>query len=181
MGTSQGPVREALARLREQGLIISFPYRQTIVSDISLAEAQDAYAVRAILERAALQLALPQLGPKEFAILGRDVTLMEKAMKQGDLAGSVACDMRFHRRIYEWSGSPLLLQMWDTVAVKIRKFAVVAAHPVFAKDELRGVRSHHPLLELMKKGYSSELEAELDRHLSLIWMTPKELKEVTDQ
>lgn len=178
MRTSQGPVREALARLREQGLIISFPYRGTFVSDISQAQAQDAYAVRVVLERFALQLALPRIGAKEFAVLARDVVVMEKAMKAGDLAGNVARDMRFHRRIYEWSGSPLLLQLWDIVAARIRKFAVVATPPVFSEDVLRGVRSHLPLLERMREGYTPELEAELDRHLSMIWLTSEELEEV---
>jgi DNA-binding GntR family transcriptional regulator len=84
--------------------------------------------------------------------------------------------MLFHRRIYEWSGSALLLQFWEAIEVKIRKFAVVATPPVFA-DPLRPVRHHYKLIDEMRNGYSAALEAVLDEHLALIWMTADELDE----
>lgn len=177
MRTSQGPVREAFARLREQGFIISLPYRGSYVTEISIEEARDAYAVRAVLERLALQHALPRMGPEEFGELERDVAAMAEAAKEGRLADQIELDMQFHRRAYEWSGSSTLLQLWNVVEIKIRKFTIVATPPVFTDDPFRGVVSHYPLLERMREGYSLELEAELDRHLSLIWMTSGELEE----
>src|ERR1700733_8573902 len=66
MGTSQGPVREAFTRLREQGLLISFPHRGSYVSEISEEEARRAYAVRGVIEPLALQWALPQMADEHF-------------------------------------------------------------------------------------------------------------------
>ncbi len=175
MGTSQGPVREALARLRAEGLVITLPHRGSFVSEISVEEARDAYRVREVLERQALLLALPQMGIPEFSELEGEVRAMERAAKARRVVENLDHDMRFHRRIYEWSGSPTLLQLWDIIEIKIRKFAAVATPPAFTEDPLRGVESHYPLLEQMRAGYSTELEAELERHLSLIWMTREEL------
>lgn len=174
LGTSQGPVREAFTRLREQGLVISFTHRGSYVSEISVEEARDAYAVRATLERQALRLALPNMDESQYARLQEDIREMEGAAGHGDVAGNLARDMRFHRRIYEWSGSPTLVQCWGIIEVKIRKFAIVASPPVF-EDPMRPVRSHYALIEQMKAGYSPELEAELDRHLSAIWLSAQEL------
>lgn len=177
MRTSQGPVREALARLRAEGLVVSFAHRGTYVSAISEEEARDAYDVRALLEREALRRALPHMGQVEFDRLEKDVLAMEKAASAGRLADNLNHDMRFHRRIFEWSRSPALLQLWDLVEIKIRKFAFVATPPVFKDDPLAGVRSHLPLLEEMRRGYSSRLERALDSHLALVWMSAEDLRE----
>lgn len=174
IGTSQGPVREAFTRLREQGLLISFTHRGSYVSEISVDEARDAYAVRATLERQALRLALPAMDESHYEQLQEDIREMESAARNGDVAGNLARDMRFHRRIYEWSGSPTLLQCWGIIEMKIRKFAIVASPPAF-EDPIRPVRSHYALIEQMKAGYSPELEAELDRHLSAIWLSAQQL------
>src|SRR5258706_6736578 len=153
MGTSQGPVREAFARLREQGLLITFSHRGSYVSEISADEARDAYAVRAVLEPRALLLAVARMGEEEFAVLTQDIQVMERAAGSGDVARNLAADMAFHRRLYEWSGSPTLLQCWDIIETKIRKFAIVASPPVF-NNQTGPAHSHVTLVELMRKGYS---------------------------
>jgi DNA-binding GntR family transcriptional regulator len=168
MGTSQGPVREAFARLREQGLLISFRHQGSYVSEISEEEARHAYALRGTIEPLALKWALPRMGDAEFAILENQIREIEAAAKAGDLAAIVASDMRFHRYLYEWAGSTTLLHCWDVIESNIRKFAIVASPPVF-KDLMGPARSHRTLLEHMQSGYSPGLERELDRHLKSIW------------
>ena len=168
MHTSQGPVREAFARLREQGFIFSLPYRGSFVTDIPAEEARDAYTLRELLEPWAMQRALPRMGPSEFAELEDDIAAMERAVKEGSIENLVYHDMRFHRRIFEWSGSETGLQLWDIVSLKIRKFAIVATWPVFNDHPASIIRSHYSLLKRMREGYSSELEKELDRHSSRI-------------
>jgi DNA-binding GntR family transcriptional regulator len=176
MGTSQGPVREAFTRLREQGLLISFRHRGSYVSEISIDEARDAYAIRAVLEREAMRLALPRMGERDFEVLEKDIRAMEAATGSGDMAGNLERDMEFHRRIFEWSNSPTLLQCWDIIEMKIRKFAIIASPSLF-EDLLRPVRSHYELIEHMRAGYSPELEAELDRHLDALWVREQALAE----
>jgi DNA-binding GntR family transcriptional regulator len=177
MRTSQGPVREALVRLRAEGLILSLPHTGSFVSEISMEEARDAYQVRAMLERHALKLALPRMTQDAFTELERETQAMTRAVRRRRLAENIAHDMSFHRRIYEWAGSPTLLQLWDVLEVKIRKFAVVATVPLFRHDPLRGANSHYALLAKMKAGYSPDLEAELDHHLAMIWLTTEDLME----
>jgi DNA-binding GntR family transcriptional regulator len=174
MGTSQGPVREAFTRLREQGLLISFRHRGSYVSEISEEEARHAYAVRGAIEPLAFQYALPRMREPEFARLEAQVRTMEATAVAGDLAAALASDMQFHRYVYEWSGSTTLLQCWDVVEIQIRKFAIVASPPIF-KDLVVPARSHYPLLELAKGGWSEALAREIDLHLKVIWTKDDEL------
>jgi DNA-binding GntR family transcriptional regulator len=179
MGTSQAPVREAFTRLREHGLLISFRNRGSYVSEISVEEARDTYAVRLVLEVYATRLALPHMGKPEYTLLEKDIAAMERAAKRDNMAENLMHDMRFHRRIYEWSDSPTLLRFWDSIEVKIRKFAIVASPPVFS-DPLRPVASHYALLERMREGDTPELEAEIVRHLEVIWLGTEDAKPVAD-
>src|SRR5258707_15138406 len=59
--TSQAPVREALRELETLRLVESEPYRGTRVRDVGAEEMAEAYAVRAVLEQAAAELAAPAL------------------------------------------------------------------------------------------------------------------------
>jgi DNA-binding GntR family transcriptional regulator len=177
MGTSQGPVREAFTRLREQGLLISFRHRGSYVSEISEAEARQAYAVRGVIEPIAIQSALPHIGPAELELLEDQIHKMEAAATAGDVAGGLAEDMQFHRYLFEWSGSTTLVQCWNVIETQIRKFAIVASPPVF-KDLTVPARSHYPLLEHVKAGWSDAFAQELDQHLKVIW-GPEEESETT--
>src|SRR5436190_1326390 len=59
--TSQGPVREAFALLRQEGLLISLPRRGTFVSDVSVQDARDAYEIRLLLEPYVIERALARM------------------------------------------------------------------------------------------------------------------------
>ena len=67
-----------------------------------------------------------------------------------------------------------MLQCWQIIEIKIRKFAIVASPSLF-EDPIRPVRSHYALIDRMRAGYSPELESELDRHLAAIWLHQERL------
>lgn len=169
MGVSQGPVREALARLRTEGLVVGRAHRGSFVGEVSMEDLRDVYAVREILERHALRLALPRMGDAEYAVLEGHIGQMRAAALAGDTAARFASDMQFHRRIYEWSGSAILLQFWEVIEGKTRQFAIYWTPLVFRSDPDWPVRHHHDLIAAMKGGYGPELEEELARHLAGIW------------
>jgi DNA-binding GntR family transcriptional regulator len=168
MGTSQGPVREALARLRSQGLVDAYPHRGTFVAELTIEEARDVYETRALIERRALALALPLLREDDYALLELDIEAMKRAARAKDMVQLVAADMGFHRRVVAASGSPTLLRFWDLIEAKTRKFAATYSLTVFA-DPLEPVESHHRLIQRMREGYGPGLEQELDLHLGAIW------------
>ena len=72
LGVSRTPVREALKKLEEDGLVTSFPRKSYIVSKISVKEAKNLYIVRRSLEPIAVEL-LAQKGLGENTKYFQDV------------------------------------------------------------------------------------------------------------
>ncbi len=168
MGTSLAPVREALARLRAQGLVLTLPHRGSYVSAISTELARDVYAVRIVLEQHAASLALPRLTDADIDEFRAMVEAMIGLADDPDFMTYVACDMRFHRRMFEHSGSQTLLQFWSIIEAQTTKFIAVASPPIFL-DRVAGARTHFALTDAMATRDLSLLQREISEHLLRIW------------
>jgi DNA-binding GntR family transcriptional regulator len=168
MGTSQGPVREALARLRPQGLIVTLPHRGSFVTEISAEQASQIYSVRILLEKHATALALPRMTDADIADLRNLVAEMVAFAGDGDFFGSVARDMAFHRRLFELSGSEILLQFWDIIEAQTTKFVAAVSRQVF-DDMVKIAGTHFTLTSAMEARDLPRLHREIEEHLLRIW------------
>ncbi len=101
-GVSRTPIREALIRLADEGLIDIYPQAGTFVSRIDLAAVREAQFVRETLETAvALQAASIGVAVTAFeSILERQ----ERAIRVGDFAEFFASDEDLHRTVFEMAG-----------------------------------------------------------------------------
>jgi DNA-binding GntR family transcriptional regulator len=101
-GVSRTPIREALIRLADEGLIDIYPQAGTFVSLIDLAAVREAQFVRQTLETAvAIRAASIGVGVTAFEpILERQ----ERAIRNGDFAAFFASDEELHRKVFELAG-----------------------------------------------------------------------------
>lgn len=100
LGSSQGPVREALMRLQEDGLVLRRGHRGTAVSPLNPEEAEEILALRRRIEvRAAARV----VRAVDAAALGRLTHLRERmdaAAEAGDEYGLIELDTEFHLAIF---------------------------------------------------------------------------------
>jgi DNA-binding GntR family transcriptional regulator len=123
LGTSRGPVREALRQLENEGLVMSFPYRGAVVLGVSDDEVHEVLIpIRLILERSSFARALEKMTDNDFAELGKQIWLMEQAGKAADLLKLVEADLAFHEIVILASGQLHTLQIWRTIEPRIRAY-----------------------------------------------------------
>lgn len=84
LNVSRTPVREALKQLDQDGLITYYPRRGSVVSQISIKDAQELYEVREALEGLAIKLICLNIDTQSLKILEDLVASMEEATLRND-------------------------------------------------------------------------------------------------
>ncbi len=104
LGVSRTPVREALARLRDERLVAIVPQLGTFVTLISFAAVEDAAFVREALECAAIRRTVEHVTDAGLAGLQANLAAQERAEEQGDAEAFDTLDDALHRLLAELSG-----------------------------------------------------------------------------
>jgi DNA-binding GntR family transcriptional regulator len=119
LGISKTPVREALAQLRNEGLVNIYPQRGAFVFTLSAREVHEICEFRSAVETAALELAISR-NPDGFAdALEEIVAEMAAARRRGDQRAYLALDTRFHAAFFEFCGNAYLRDSYERYVGKI--------------------------------------------------------------
>jgi DNA-binding GntR family transcriptional regulator len=113
LGVSRTPVREALARLRDDQLVQIVPQLGTFVSRISVSGVDDAQFLREALECSAVRLAAERADAADVAELGILIQRQEAARDAADASAFFVLDDELHSTLCELSGRPIA---WTIVA-----------------------------------------------------------------
>lgn len=117
MSISVMPVREAISRLQNEGLVEHVPHRGARVSGISASDLEDLYRVRISLESLAVRLAAERFTERDFERLSGILEDYLSAYSQGDEERGREAHAEFHLGLYELSGSRWLMRsipsLWD--------------------------------------------------------------------
>lgn len=96
MGTSRGPIREAIRMLTGIGLVVAVPNRGVFVRQISVREMLEIYALRALLFGFAAQQAAEHLGDEDRREFEQLLDGMDAACEAGDGQRYYVLNLRFH-------------------------------------------------------------------------------------
>jgi DNA-binding GntR family transcriptional regulator len=124
LGVSRTPVREALGRLEEKGLVEASANRWTRVSEISMEEADLIYPIIWTLEILALNLAIPQLASDDFKRMHAANDDLAEAIHQGNAVKASQADVAFHDVYIQKAGNPYLSHMLHDLKIKHRRLEV---------------------------------------------------------
>lgn len=166
LGVSRTPVREALARLRDDQLVQIVPQLGTFVSRISVAGVDDAQFLREALECAAVRLVAEQADADDLAELHELIARQEQARDAGDPAEFFTLDDAFHSTICELSGRPIA---WTIVARanghlnRVRRLSL--AEPRYIAEM---IVEHKVVAAAIAKGDPDEAEMALRHHLRMV-------------
>jgi len=96
LNLSRTPVREALARLEDEGLVETVPQRFTRVRPVLASDARDCFPLLAALHALATELAVPKLEPADIEELRETNQAFVEAMARREPTATYAADEHFH-------------------------------------------------------------------------------------
>jgi DNA-binding GntR family transcriptional regulator len=119
LGVSRGPVREALARLSQEGLVVLERHRGATVAALSADEVDEIYSLRSALERLAVEWVCRMATDEELDGIG-DILLRFDALPLPLTRASVAAlDVDFHDAIFRAAHHGRLSHAWDSLRSQI--------------------------------------------------------------
>ncbi|MGN7399324.1 GntR family transcriptional regulator [Cytobacillus praedii] len=132
-GVSRTPVREALKRLEDEGLVESLPGSQTRITEIHLEEAKNAFTVVAALHSLAARLAVPAITNEDIQLMEVSNLELRKALEEKDVIRAVEADDQFHAVLLKASRNDEIERALDRIMPKVRrlefsKFSSVVAY-----------------------------------------------------
>lgn len=163
--TSRGPVREALRQLVHEGFAVSYPYRGAVVLGVSDEEVQHVLIpVRLVLERFTFPIAAAGMRDDDFAEVAKEVWQMREAARTADVARSVEADLRFHELVLEYAGRPHTMQVWSSIAPRIR----VYFHRYGRAGNLERIADEHQdLLSALQTRDADTILVALEKHIAV--------------
>lgn len=113
---SRGPVREALRRLQQEGLVTLVPNKGTYVTTLTDSEVGELHALRALLEGFAMRQVCARSDRGAAVARLRQTTLqLSEAAEAEDMQAFSRLDFELHRQIVEAAGMPHLNQLWSSL------------------------------------------------------------------
>ena len=127
LGTSPMPVREAIGRLEQNGLVVRVPHRGAVVADLTPAELSHVYATRLLLEVDAVRLGVDRVGPTDVARMRTAYERMRTAVAEGHVGEALDRDEELLSVLYAAGGNPVLLGLVEDLWQRCRAFKLLGA------------------------------------------------------
>jgi DNA-binding GntR family transcriptional regulator len=158
LGISQSTLREALARLAHEGLVLNVPRRGTYVASLSVDTVHHLYELRERVEPLAMRLAMQRLAPADIGYLEHQLARLS-SRTEGE---RVDADMAFHSRLYELSGFPPLQSLWPQMETFTRKFLSMSRR-LISKTKIE--QNHRAIMEALTTRDVDALDRAIRDHM----------------
>ena len=179
LGISRNPVREAVRRLEERGLLISAPRRGTFVRSFARDDIDDLFAFRMTVECFAIEQALPRMEAADHAELARIVDMMIAAAEVDDAENLVERDVAFHHRICDLSKNRQTVRAFLNIHAEVRMLVALVDHRF---ESLHAVAIDHvPVLEALRGGHVGKAQEAMRAHIQDSWLVTVQAYQTHDE
>lgn len=163
-GVSSTPIRDALMRLEEEGLVEVFPQYATVVSRIDVHRAQQAHFLRQALELEIVRVLALKTDATLVAALNAMIARQQQFLKAGAFEQFMAADNEFHAQLYEAAGKQ---EIWTLVRSRSGHIDRLRRLHLPSPGKAQDIVRHHKLItRAIAGGEPDEAQKHLRTHLS---------------
>lgn len=164
LGMSKTPVRAALERLSDQGLVTTSQQRGVFVRELNAEEIGDLFDFRIALETAVVRR-LAEAGRRELpAQLKTNLQQQQACIKIGDTQKFVALDIEFHLGLARADGNSVIVSAMEQQTIRLQRVVsrIMQREPALLK---RSIEDHRLIHESIVKKDPASASAHMLQHL----------------
>ncbi|MGI6247569.1 MAG: GntR family transcriptional regulator [Pseudochelatococcus sp.] len=162
-GLSQTPVRDALLKLEEEGLVTVFPQYATLVSRVNLRQARQAHFMRRAIEADVVRLLAENRTDALVTDLRKANALVRVEAEAADHAAFLVADRAFHQTMFQHAD---MMIVWSLVRNSSGHLDRLRRLNLKNVGVDRIVRQHEDVIDAIDKGDPDRAEAALRTHLA---------------
>jgi DNA-binding GntR family transcriptional regulator len=166
LGVSRTPVRDALARLRDERLVAIVPQLGTFVTFIDEEAVADAHFVREALEVGAVRIAARQATPERLQALHANLELQEQAVAGDDADRFAVLDDELHRLLCDLSGREVAWRLSERTRGQLDRVRLLSLPAAGYRGQMLG--EHRAVVAAVAERDPVAAERELRHHLRMV-------------
>lgn len=161
---SRGPIREAMQRLIQEGLLRAERNRGVFVVELDHVDARDVYLARGAVERTAAEIVTRNANADALAAL--EQVLDELAAAEGhDWNELIGHDLAFHQTLVDAAGSPRLTRMFRTLVAETR-LCMLRLEPFYGEPG-EVLAEHRAILDAIRSGNQRTVDKLVRVHMDV--------------
>jgi DNA-binding GntR family transcriptional regulator len=184
MDMSRTPVREALLRLEQVGMVRIERNQGVTILPVTTQDLEDAFQLRFMLEVPAAYSAAERAGALDESVwenLQEQLDNMADAAKNKDYTRFVESDLRFHELIHLAAGNRGLARVVQELRQTVTDRALLTDKRLLDQDALWSVDEHERVRDAVHDGDPVKAAAAMSDHLTLVWDRVLKGRTWTDQ
>ena len=176
LGVSRSPVSEALAKLRNEGLVEVVPQSGTFVSRFSLQDIKEGAFLREAIELACIEILASNISEQQLIDLNRNLKLQKVLAESDDYQGFYQLDAKMHGMIMDFTGYKNLAKVTKTGWVQVDRARQLLL-PVHGRLK-KAFQEHRAVIKALEQNDVALAREKMRTHLNqlILLLTPLEKK-----
>ena len=172
---SRTPVREALVRLAQEGLVNIYPQKGTVVSLIDLSAVEEGRFLREHLERAVVREACKEFIPENVLALEMNLKLQKMYIENHDYKKLFEADEEFHKIIFEGNNKRRIWNSIDDASTEFQRIRILRLAANSNWDNI--YQQHKEIFNAIKNKTPDVAENLMKEHLNMVTFDKNQIKE----
>ncbi len=165
LNVSRGPIRQAIFRLQQEGLVTHEPHRGATVVKVSPRDAEEIFSLRTALEQLSIERACRLATPEDIAALEAILDRFKRTPRSQmtrKLAAEIDTD--FHDALFRAANHQRLYQAWERLRSQVFLFLLLRdLQPAGFKDTWH--KDHKQLVDLLRTKDAAGAVDAVARHI----------------
>jgi len=162
-GVSRIPLREALRQLEAEVLVSFYPHRGAVVSTLSLAEIEELFEIRALIEPDLLRRAIRRLTKDDLDRAGEILEIARESFRSKDVGRWGELNWKFHSTLYAPANRPRSMAVIEKLNISIDRYLRIQL--LLTHGTAQATDDHRALLAACRKRDGALAAKLLKRHI----------------